>query len=117
MSVRQGRVPNTIEQITEHGSLIQSYETPLAVFVTDHSSGRLFFYSKECKPPHQKKVSNTTRKHLRTYQTFYAGVSTPIPLEHTELVALYEMLQESYKYTAKQVDDHILGLCQLYVEN
>ncbi len=116
MSVRQGRVPNTIEQITEHGSLIQSYETPLAVFVA-RSSGHIFFYSKECKAPHQKKVSNTTRKHLRTYQAFYAGVSTPIPLEHSELVALHKMLQESYKYTAKQVDDHILGLCQLYVEN
>lgn len=115
-AIRTGITPNTVMQMTEHGSLIFSYETPLAAFVP-HDRGHLFFYSKECKTPEQTKVSATTRRHLRKYQQFYGGVSTPIPLDHSELVALHDLLRESYKHTPQYIEAQILGLCQLYVEN
>ena len=116
---RPGITPNTVEQNVEHGSLIYSYETPMAAYIPQSGMKNLLFYSDDCRAEGQKTVSNTTRKHLRKYKQYYLSEEMAIGVQvpHLTLLTLHHMLANPEKHPHNWVPTFIAETAILYIEN
>ena len=117
MSTRLGIMRNTIEDNVEYGNLIQSYNTPLAVYIPQ-SNQNILFYSDDCRAEGQDRVSNTTRKHLRKYKEFYLSENAAVGVEvpHASILLLHMILRNP-EHSVKYVESVIKELYILYIEN